>query len=79
MRLHNAVFTTQKGALTAVIRACTRYGADTTVILRGRARPVYRRGELIGYHAVYPRKEGGFSVVKETYDGTQKCYHFGAM
>jgi hypothetical protein len=76
MQLYNAVFTTQKGALTAVIRACTRQDLPTTVILKGKAKPVYRRGELVGYHAVYPRKEGGFDIVKETFDGSQKCYHF---
>lgn len=73
--MHPALFITKVGALTAVVRACTKLGVDVgTVAKKGKAKPVYKRGELLGYRAVYPRPDGGFDVVKETYNG-QKCYH----
>jgi hypothetical protein len=76
-RLYPALFTTRVGALTAVIRASSSVGVPKQEIAtRGRAQPVYKRGELLGYRAVYPRPDGGFGIVRETYDGSQKCYHF---
>ena len=76
MQLYDALFVSKQAALTAVVRAAKHYGiSSTTVIKRGKAKPVYRRGQLIGYHAIYPTTDGSVAVVKETYDGTQKCYH----
>lgn len=76
MQLYPAVFMTKTGALTAVIRACRKQGLDPdTIAKRGKSKPIYRRGQLLGYHAVYPRRDGGFDIVRETADGTQKCYH----
>jgi hypothetical protein len=70
MQLYPAVFMTKTGALTAVIRAGQKQGLDPdTIAKRGKTKPVVRRGQLIGYHAVYPRRDGGFDIVKETYDG----------
>lgn len=76
MQLYPATFVSRFAALTAVVRAGLRVGASKEEIaVRGRAQPVYKRGELLGYRAIYPRPNGGFDVVKETFDGTQKCYH----
>jgi hypothetical protein len=70
MQLYPAVFMTRIGALTAVVRAGQKQGLDPdTIAKRGKAKPVYRRGQLMGYHAVYPRRGGGFEIVKETFDG----------
>lgn len=76
MNLYPATFVSRTAALTAVIRAGLRVGTPKEEIAtRGRAQPVYKRGELIGYRAVYPRPNGGYDIVKETYDGSSKCYH----
>lgn len=70
MQLYTALFVSQQAALTAVVRAAKRYGIpSTTVIRKGKAKPVYRRGQLVGYHAIYPRRDGGFEMVKETSEG----------
>lgn len=69
-KLYPALFTTRVGALTAVIRASSSLGVpNQEIATRGRAKPVYKRGELLGYRAVYPRPNGGFDVVKETFEG----------
>jgi hypothetical protein len=72
MQLYPALFTTREGATTALCRATER---QNTPLDLGRVKPIYRRGQLLGYHAIYPRKGGGFDVVKETFDGSHKCYH----
>jgi hypothetical protein len=70
MQLFPACFLTQEGALSAAEQAAMGCNvSDTTVMLKVRAKPVYRRGQFLGYHAVYPRNGGGFDIVKETYEG----------
>ena len=70
MQLCDAIFTSNKAALTAVVRATKSLGVDsTTVIRKAKVKPVYRRGQLLGYKALYPTTDGSIAVVKETYEG----------
>lgn len=79
MQLTPALFMSRLGATTALCRASERQGFDEVTALKlGRVEPVYRRGALLGYRTIYPRKGGGFDVVKETFDGSQKCYQVEA-
>ena len=62
-----ALFVTREGAARAIIRAVASYGCtDVKVVTRGRVKPIYRRGELRGYHAIYPQQDGTLALVGET-------------
>ena len=70
MQLHDAIFTTKRGALTAVVRASRSLSVPSATILsKGKAKPLYRRGQLVGYKALYPTQNGSICVVRETHDG----------
>lgn len=55
MRTTKALFIKRETALKAAIKSALAAGTSPqTIVDLARATPVYKRGELLGYHAVYP-------------------------
>ena len=53
--MRKELFLSRLSALKACVENCKGMGVpETTIIKRSRAVPVYRRGELVGYHAFVP-------------------------
>lgn len=66
MRKTKALFIRRETALKAAIKAALDVGASPQTILElATAAPVYRRGELLGYHATYPDKNKRQAVIVE--------------
>lgn len=61
-----AIFISRVAALKAVVQVASKHGVDNSIIMqRGRAHPVYRRGELCGYEAWFPASVDHNSPVME--------------
>ena len=64
--MRSELFVSKRAALTYCVKLARAVGTPDGVILaRSKAKPVYKRGNLLGYIGLYPLPNGLMETVKE--------------